>query len=104
GLGLIGVVVLEVRQNVLPPRSNAASRCEMAVSYGLANCLLGDVAGQSGKVVLLFPHRRDMDADTEENYEEGFVRSLRHGHIKLELKAVHLEETKRDLSAFKQAL
>jgi hypothetical protein len=104
GLGLIAVVILQVRQNVFPPQLKGPSRYEMAVSYSLANCLLGDVAGQSGKVVLLFPQRRVMDADTEGSYEEGFLPALRHGHVKLDLKAVRLEGANRDLAAFKQAL
>jgi hypothetical protein len=104
GLGLIGVIVLQVRQNVLPPQPKAPNRYEMAVSFGLANCLLEDLAGQNGQVVLLFPQRRVMDADTEESYEDGFTPALRHGHVKLELRAVRLEGASGDLSAFKQAL
>jgi hypothetical protein len=104
GLGLIGVIVLQVRQNVLPSQPKAPNRYEMAVSYSLANCLLDDFAGKSGKVVLLFPQRSVMDADTEESYEDGFVPPLRHGHVNLDLKAVHLEGANSDLSAFKQAL
>jgi len=104
GMGLIGVIVLQVRQNVFPPQPKAPSRYEMAVSHCLANCLLEDMAVQSGKVVLLFPQRRVMDADTEESYEDGFIPALRHGRVKLDLKAVRLEGANRDLSAFKQAL
>jgi hypothetical protein len=104
GLGLMGVVVLEVRQNVLPQRPDARKRCAMAVSYGLANCLLGDMSGQSGKVVLLFPPRSVMDAETEKNYEDGFLLSLRHGRANLKLKAARLEGAKGDLAAFKRTL
>jgi hypothetical protein len=108
GLGLIGVLALQVRQNLFPPQPKMPNRCNMAVSYCLANCLLGDLAGQSGNVVLLFPQRRLMDADTEQSYEEGFVLTLRHGRGKLHLKALRLEGGNRDaghgLSAFKQAL
>jgi hypothetical protein len=108
GLGLIGVVALQVRQSVFSPQPKTPNRCEMAVSYCLANCLLGDLAGQSGSVVLLFPQRRLMDADTEQSYEEGFIPPLRHGHVMLRVKALRLEGGDRDaghgLSAFKQAL
>jgi hypothetical protein len=104
GLGLIVVIVLQVRQNVRPAATKAPGRCEMAVSFGLANYLLGDLAGQSGKVVLLFPQRRVMNAETEGSYEEGFIPALRHGRVKLDLQAVRLEGAKGDLSAFKQAL
>jgi hypothetical protein len=104
GLGLIVVIILQVRENVFPSQAKAPSRYEMAVSYGLANCLLGDVAGQDGKVVLLFPQRRMMDAATEGSYEDGFIPSLRHGHVKLDLKAVRLEGANQDISVFKQAL
>jgi hypothetical protein len=76
----------------------------MAVSYCLANCLLEELAGQSGKVVLLFPERRMMSADTEQSYEDGFLPPLRHGHGRLELKAVRLEGAGQDTAAFKQAL
>ena len=65
GLGLVAVIVLQVRQNLFPPQEKAPNRYEMAVTYGLLNSLLGDVTGQSGNVVLLFPSRRDMDEDTE---------------------------------------
>ena len=108
GLGLIAVVAVQVRQNLFPPQPKAPNRCNMAVSYCLANCLLGDLAGQRGNVVLLFPQRRLMDADTEQSYEEGFVLPLRHSGGNLHLKAVHLEGGDRDaahgLSALRQAL
>lgn len=108
GLGLVAVVAVQVRQNLFPPQPKAPNRCNMAVSFCLANCLLGDLAGQSGNVVLLFPQRRLMDADTEQSYEEGFVLPLRHSRGSLHLKAVHLEGGDRDaahgLSALKQAL
>jgi hypothetical protein len=104
GLGLIGVIVLQVRQNVLPPQPRAPNRRQMAVTYALANSLLRDAAGQSGNVVLLFPQRGVMDADTEAGYEDGFTPALRHGHVKLNLKAVRLEGANGDLAAFKQAL
>ena len=108
GLGLIGVLAFQVRQNLFPPQPKMPNRCNMAVSVSLANYLLGDLAGQSGTVVLVFPPRRLMDADTEQSYEEGFVLPLRHGGGKLHLKALRLEGASRDarqgLSAFKQAL
>jgi hypothetical protein len=104
GLGLIAVIVWQVRQNVFQPQPRARNRSEMAVSYALANCLLENLADQSGKVVLLFPARRDIDEHTEESYEDGFLPPLRHGRGKLDLKAVHLEGATGDLSAFKQAL
>jgi hypothetical protein len=104
GLGLIGIIIWQVRQNVFPPQPKAPGRSEMAVSYVLANCLLGDLAGRGGQVVLLFPPRRVMDADTEGSYEEGFIPALRHGHANLDLKAARLEGANGDLSAFKQAL
>jgi hypothetical protein len=102
-LGLIGVIGLQVRQNVFPPQPTVR-RAEMAVSYCLANCLLEDSAGGSGKVILLFPQRRVMGEDLEQSYEDGFVAPLRHGRRKLSLKAVRLEGANGDLSAFKQAL
>src|SRR5580698_7364848 len=80
GLGLIAVIVLQVRQNLFPPQDKAPGRYEMAVTYGLLNSLLGDMTGDSGSVVLLFPSRNVMDADTEESYEDGFVPVLRHAH------------------------
>jgi hypothetical protein len=104
GVGLIAVVVLQVRQNVFPPQSRAPNRYEMAVSFSLANCLLADSAGQSGKVILLFPERRVMDEAAEGSYEEGFIPPLRHGRGKLDLKAVRLEGANGDVAAFKQAL
>lgn len=108
GLGLIGMIVFQVRQNVFSPQPKAPSRYNIAVSYVLANCLLGDLAGQNGSVVLLFPERRLMDADTERSYEEGFTLSLRHGPTKLRLRAFRLESGGRgagpDLSAFKHVL
>lgn len=108
GLGLVGVIVLQLRQYVFSAQPKPASRAEVAVSCCLANCLLGDLAGQSGNVVLLFPQRRLMDADTERSYEEGFVLPLRHGHVALHLKALRLDGMDRKagdgLSAFRQAL
>ena len=103
-LGLVAVVVLQVRANLLPASSKTENRARMAVSYCLANCLIEDLPGQSGSVLLLFPPRRDLDADAEQSYEEGFTPALRHRHGDLELKAVRLEKGGRDLSAFKSAL
>jgi hypothetical protein len=104
GLGLIGVIVLQVRQNVFPTDAKTPNRYEMAVSFCLANCLLEDAGVKGGSVVLLFPQRRVMDEDTEQSYEDGFAPPLRHGHGNLALRAVHLEGEAHDLSAFKQAL
>jgi hypothetical protein len=108
GLGLIGVIALQVRQNLLPPQPRIPDRCEMAVSWRLASCLLEDLGGQSGSVVLLFPQRRVMDADTAQGYEDGFLPPLRHGRGELRLKAFRIEggggEGGRGLSAFQQAL
>lgn len=103
-LGLLGVIGLQVRQNVLPSEPQASSRLDMAVSSCLANCLTEDLTGQSGRVVLIFPERRYMDEDTEKSYEEGFLPPLRHGRGALSLKAVHLEVPNGELSAFKKVL
>ena len=108
GLGLIGVLVVQVRQNLFLSQPKPPGRCEMAVSACLANCLVRDLSAQSGTVVLLFPQRRFMDADTEQSYEAGFTLPLRHGHGNLHLKALRLEAEKGkagyDLSAFRQAM
>jgi hypothetical protein len=108
GLGLIGVLAVQVRQNLFPPQPKAPGRCELAVSSCLANLMVRDLSAQSGNVVLLFPQRRFMDAESEQSYEEGFTLPLRHGHGNLHLKAFHLEAAKGkagyDLSAFKQAM
>jgi len=103
-LGLLAVVVVQVRENVFPQAPRTSSHYEMTVSYGLANCLLGDAAGQSGTVVLIFPQRRDLDEDKEASYEDGLIRALHHSRMKLELKAVRLEGAGGDLAVFKQAL
>jgi hypothetical protein len=108
GVGLISVIALQVRQNLFPPQSRMPNRCEMAVSYRLSNCLLEDLTVQNGSVVLLFPERRLVDADTEQSYEDGFIAPLRHGHARLGLKAVRLEgpghDAGRGLPALKKAL
>jgi hypothetical protein len=108
GLGLIGVVVLQVRQNLFPPQPKPPSRGAMAVSVYLANRMMLDLSASSGNVILLFPQPRFMDADTEQSYEEGFTLPLRHGHGNLHLKALHLEAAKGkrgyDLSVFKEAM
>jgi len=107
-LGLLGFLALQLRQNVFPPEAKAPGRGEMAVSACLANFILRDLAGRSGDVVLLFPKRQYMDAETEQSYEQGFTLPLRHAHGNLHLKALHLEAAKGtagyDLSAFKQAI
>jgi len=104
GIGLVAVIVLQVRQNLLPPRPPATDRREMAVSCCLANVMLGDLAGQDATVVLLFPERRILSASSEESYENGFVPPLRHSRGKLALKAIHMDGSARDLSAFQKAL
>jgi hypothetical protein len=108
GVGLIGVVALQVRQYFFAPQPRMPGRCEMAVSECLANCLVADLGRQNGSVVLLFPQRRLMDPDTERSYEEGFIPPLRHGHAILHIKALRLEDKSRNarqnLLAFQQAL
>jgi hypothetical protein len=108
GLGLIGVLALQVRQNVFPPEPKAPGRCEMAVSGCLADCMMRDLSAQTGDVILLFPNRRFMAAETEQGYEAGFTLPLRHTHRGLHMKALHLEATQGKggpgLSEFKQAL
>ncbi len=108
GLGLIAVLALQVRQNVFPPQLKPPGRAEMAVSTVLANCVLRDLSSRNGDIILLFPPRRSMDADTEQSYEEGFTLPLRHGHGNLHLKALHLApatgQTGYDLAAFKQVI
>lgn len=107
-LGLIGVLAFQVRRNFFPPQPPMSNRCNVAVSVCLANCLLADLAGQEGNVVLLFPPRRLMDAETEQSFEEGFVLPMRHSRGNLHLRALQLEGANRDaahsLRAFKQAL
>ncbi len=107
-LGLIGFVVLQVRQYVFTPEPGPPNRYHMAVSFCMANRLIADFAGRDGSVVLLFPPRKYMDEDTEGSYEEAFGPALRHGPVRLSLKAVHLEGATRDaaqgLPAFRQAL
>src|SRR5271154_5793480 len=73
GAGLIAVIVLQVRQYFATPAAEGRDRSKMAVSFCLANCVISDTGGQSGDVLLLFPARPDMDAETEESYENGFV-------------------------------
>jgi hypothetical protein len=108
GVGLIGVIALQLRQSGFSSQPRMSNRHEMAISDGLANCVLGDLAGRSGTVVLLFPQRRLMDADTERSYEEGFTPPLRRARATLHVKALRLVGGDRDLrpalSAFKQAL
>ncbi len=108
GLGLIGVIALQIRQNLMTPEPAPPNRRAIAVSYRLANCVLEDLGSQAGTVVLLFPDRRLMDSDTEQSYEDGFQLPLRHARAKPHLKAIRLEAGNpaagRDLAAFKQAL
>jgi hypothetical protein len=108
GLGLITVVAIQVRQNLFPPQPKTSSLGEMAVGSRLANYVVSDLAGQSGTVILLFPPRALMNADTEQSYEEGFTLPARHARGTLHLKALHLEAERGKagyhLAAFRQAL
>jgi hypothetical protein len=108
GLGLIGVITLQVRQNVFTPEAKAPNGSAMAVSFGLASCLLGDSGAQNGSIVVLFPPRRLMDEDTERSYEDGFALPLRHVRPLPRLRAVLLEAESRNagdsLPALKRAL
>jgi hypothetical protein len=108
GLGMIGVIALQLRQNVFTSEPKAPDASAMAVSSGLASCLLGDSGAHNGSIVLLFPQRRLMDENTERSYEEGFSSSLRHVRPPPRLRAALLEGGSRDtgekLLAFKRAL
>jgi len=90
-VSLAAIAAVQIRQIIFPPQPKTADRGEMAVSYSLAKCVLGDLAGQSGTVILLFPPRTLMDADTEECCEDGFVRPFSHGRGTFHLKAILLE-------------
>jgi len=108
GLSLTVVAAVQFRQILFPPQPKADDRGDMAVASTLANCVLSDLAGQSGTVILLFPSRQLMDASAEESYEDGFVMPLRHGHGTLHLKALLLDAKPAkdgyDLAAFQHAL
>ncbi len=108
GLSLTGIAAVQLWQVVSPPQEKTADRCEMAVSSCLANCVMGDLAGQSGTVILIFPSRAVMDEDTEQSYEDGFVMPMRHGHTLLHFKVLPLEakpgNAGYDLAAFQQVL
>lgn len=108
GLGMIGVIVLQLRQNVFTSEPKGPDPGAMAVSFGLASCLLEDSAAQNGSILLLFPQRRLMDEDTERSYEEGFSSTLRHLRPPPRLRAALLEGASRDprekLPALKRAL
>ena len=108
GVCLLTTVGIQVRGNFIRPRSETPARCKLAVAVCLGNCVLGDLAGQSGTVILLFPPRSLMDANEERSYEDGFALPMRHGHGMLHLKALHLEAEKGErvcgLAAFRKAL
>jgi hypothetical protein len=106
GLSLIIIVAVQVRQNLFPPQEESPGRCELAVGSCLGDFVGGDLDGQRGTVILLFPSQ--MSAHLEQSYEQGFVLSLRHGHGALHLKALHLDAEKGhagcSLAALKKAL
>jgi hypothetical protein len=107
-VSLAVISVFQIRQIVFPPPEKTPDRGGMAVGSCLANCVIGDLAGQNGTVILLFPPQSVMNADTEQSYEDGFVMPLRHGHTAFHLKALHLEtkpgKTGYDVAAFQQVL
>jgi hypothetical protein len=107
-LSLTAISFVQIRKIIFPPPENTTDRSQMAVSFCLANCVLADLPGQSGTVILLFPPRTRMDANAEESFEDGFMMPLRHGHGTLHLKALFLEgkpgKAGYDLAAFQKLL
>jgi hypothetical protein len=107
-LSLTVISILQFWQMVSPTEEKTSNRGEMSVGSSLANCVLGDLDGQNGTVILLFPPRALMTANAEEGYEFGFTLPFRHAHGQLHLKALVLEakpgNAGYDLAAFQQVL
>jgi hypothetical protein len=107
GLGLITVMAVQVCQYLPPKQAETSSRCELAAGSCLANCVLGELAGQSGTVILLLPPRSLMPENKEQSYQLGFTSPFRHAR-RIHLKAVRLEAERGkagySLAAFRQAL
>ncbi len=108
-VSLTAVAAVQIWHIVYPPGEKGDDRGSMAVASSLANCVIADLAGQSGTVILLFPPRSLIGEDAEQSYEDGFVMPMRHGHTgELHLKAQMLDakpgKAGYDLAAFQQAL
>jgi len=107
-VSLAAIAAIQFRQIVAPTEEKSSDRGEMAVGSTLAECVLSDLAGQSGTVILLFPSRSVMDEDTEQSYEDGFVRPMRHGHGTFHLKSLLFEakpgKAGYELAAFQHVL
>lgn len=107
GLCLLTVMAVEARQYLLPKQAETSGRCELAAGSCLASCVLDDLAGQSGTVVLLLPPRSLRDENREQSYKLGFTSPFRHAR-QLHLKALRLEVERGkagcSLAAFRQAL
>ena len=63
----------------------------MAVAYTLGKRVLGDLAGQDGTVILLFPPRSLMNETMEQSYEDGFVLPMRRRHSTLHFKVLKFD-------------
>jgi hypothetical protein len=91
GLGCLGVMGWQARQSLFPPTGKLPNRAHAVVSFYLANQTQRAIAGQGGVVVLIFPPRKWLDAETAENYANAFSAPLLRGHPEWQVQSVALE-------------
>jgi hypothetical protein len=109
GIVSLGVIsVFQIKQIIFPAPEKTPDRGGMVVGSYLAKCVISDLGGESGTVILLFPSQSVMDADTEQSYEDGFVMPFHHAKASFHMKALHLDgkpgKAGYDLAAFQQIL
>ncbi len=90
-LGLIGVLVWQVRSTMFSDDAKPPNRALAVVSFSLANQVQGVIAGQSGTIVMVLPPAGALDAETAESYANALRAPLLRGHPEWELQIANLD-------------
>lgn len=108
-LGCLGILAWQLSENLFSSASKPPNRAHAVVSFYLANQTLRDVAGRRGSVVLIFPPKSVLDAETAESYANAFTPLFLRGHPDLDVQVARLEAPAKaaksanpSLAAFKQ--
>lgn len=91
----LGALTWQVRQSHYQPSAKVPDRAYIAINFYLSNQAQGELAGKSGKVVLIFPPKSAMGDSVAENYANTFRAPFLRGHPEWDVQAARLSEPVR---------
>jgi hypothetical protein len=98
-VGCLAVLGWQVRQSFFSEDNKPPNRAHAVVSFFLANQTQSAIAGQRGKIVLVFPPTAALDAEAAESYANAFRAPLLRGHPEWEVEIATLEASAKEARA-----